>query len=398
MVPSRLFSFALQAIVLVIVLLSGSSSAAPRTDKGVIAYVSDWALPSKIPWTKLDHVIYAFGEPGKNGQLTGFDSAQLKSVVKEGHAHNKKVSLSIGGWTGSRHFSTLVRTSSTRNTFAKIIVNTVKKYDLDGINLDWEYPNSPNGVACNSINSKDTANLLKFAQTLRRSLPSSVLLTAAVSTSPFNGPNKEPLSYLGSSWAKAIDAFYIMGYDMNGSWNTQAGPNAPLYSNPAAKGTDPVSASSAIKAWKAAGIPSKQLVLGVPFYGHVGRTKTPITKDTGLYVKLAGGQIKGDKYDEKSKDPCANAVASYSGMYQWRSIVANGIIKNKSGWKTYQDKKSQTPYAAKSTTFLSYDDPASLKKKVAYAKRQGLSGVMIWSLEMDDSKHSLLNALQGMRH
>jgi chitinase len=74
-------------------------------------------------------------------------------------------------------------------------------------------------------------------------------------------------------------------------------------------------------------------------------------------------------------------------------------VNNKNGWKTYWDNVSGTPYAFHSSgnKVLSFDNAKSIKSKVAYAKKQKLGGAMIWSLEMDDSKHTLLASLQGLR-
>ncbi|KAI8139456.1 glycoside hydrolase superfamily [Fennellomyces sp. T-0311] len=373
----------------------GSAASAHR----LIAYIADWALPEKIAWEKLDQVIYSFGIPDKDGNLGQFDEAQLKSIVEEGHAAGKDVSLSIGGWTGSLYFSSLVKTDASRASFADNINTAVKEFDLDGINLDWEYPNSPNGVACNENDPEDTANYLKFVQKLREILPEGTLINAAVSTLPFNDENQTPSTSLDPAWKDALDAFYIMGYDVNGIWNEEAGPNAPLYYENQADGIDTSSADSAVKAWTNAGIPADQLVLGVPFYGRVSKAlKSVESSNEGLYVEIdQTKQIKGDQYDEEGADPCPNAVATYSGMYQWRSIVEEGIPRNASGWTSTWDSYSETPYAYKGTNILSYDDAHSLREKANYAKKNGLAGVMLWSLEMDDADHTLLNALQGIR-
>jgi chitinase len=45
--------------------------------------------------------------------------------------------ISIGGWTGSRWFSTAVRTSSARTAFVKTVTELAVKYKVDG--LDFEY-------------------------------------------------------------------------------------------------------------------------------------------------------------------------------------------------------------------------------------------------------------------
>ncbi|KAG2226780.1 hypothetical protein INT45_005745 [Circinella minor] len=370
----------------------------PSSDHRLIAYIADWALPEKIAWDKLDQVIYSFAVPNENGELGEFNGDQLKSIVEEGHDNDKSVSLSIGGWTGSLYFSSLVGSESSRTKFVKSITNAVEEYDLDAINIDWEYPNSANGVACNQNDPADTANYLTFVQQLRESLPEGTLINAAVATAPFNDENQQPSASLDPEWKNALDGFYIMGYDVNGNWNEKVGPNAPLYFKDQSDGIDSVSADSAVKAWIDAGIPADQLYLGVPFYGRIAQVKTGATSSSGMYQPLDGKQIKGDKYDEKAADPCPNAVSTFSGMYQWRSIESQGIPTNSSGWETSWDEASQTPYAYNGNRVLSFDDPHSLQAKVKYAKANGLGGVMLWSLEMDDVDNTLLNALQGIRN
>jgi chitinase len=65
----------------------------------------------------------------------------------------------------------------------------------------------------------------------------------------------------------------------------------------------------------------------------------------------------------------------------------------------YWDSTACTPYAYQSSTkkYLSYDNAKSLKDKVDYVNQQSLGGVMVWSLEMDDSSNTLLSSLQSVR-
>jgi Glycosyl hydrolases family 18 len=44
--------------------------------------------------------------------------------------------LSIGGWSGSRFFSSAVATDANRTAFVKAILNQVGKYKLDGIEIE----------------------------------------------------------------------------------------------------------------------------------------------------------------------------------------------------------------------------------------------------------------------
>jgi chitinase len=174
--------------------------------------------------------------------------------------------------------------------------------------------------------------------------------------------------------------------------------NAPLNFGDAGQR---ISVDSSIKAWIDAGIPSERIYLGVPFYGYTHKTLKTINHQTGMNVPLDRSieQIKGDKYDDYAKDPCPGAQPSFSGEFQWRSIEESGAAYNASGWSTFWDPKTSTPYSYNSHThqFITFDNPASLRIKASYVKRHKLGGIMLWSLEMDDQSNSLLTAIQYVR-
>lgn len=162
-----------------------------------------------------------------------------------------------------------------------------------------------------------------------------------------------------------------------------------------------VSAVTSIRDWINAGIPSERIYLGVPFYGYTHKTSKAITDQTGMNVPWDRSikQIKGDKYDDFSTDPCPGANASFSGEYQWRSIAEVGATKNASDWTAYWDRKTSTPYSFNKRTqqLITFDNPASLSIKSQYVRKHKLGGIMLWSLEMDDRNNSLLSAVQEVR-
>ncbi|CAO3635172.1 unnamed protein product [Cunninghamella echinulata] len=360
----------------------------------VAAYITDWSLPKNIAWSKLDHIYYAFGIPDESGKVSGFIPSQLQTVVKQAHENKKTVSLSIGGWTGSKYFSTLTKSDSTRNEFANTLVKIVNDYNLDGIDIDWEYPNSPNGVSCNTKDAKDTDNFLELMKILRKQLGSKKLITAAVAITPFNDDSESPSDQLNAAWGTTVDYLNVMVYDLAGMWNPTTFANAALKGNGNAG-----SAESAMEAWSNAGFPKNKLVLGVPFYGRLSAVQKPPTS-TSLNVPFLGStQIKGDDNDSESADPCPGAKPSFSGEYQYRTIAAENIQKNQSNWVTYWDQPTLTPYAYNTDkkTFLTFDNPDSLKAKSDFVVQNKLGGMMMWSLEMDDADNSLLNAMQSIR-
>ena len=46
----------------------------------------------------------------------------------------------MGGWTLSKHFSSCSATAELRQQVAKRLVDWVTETDMDGVDLDWEYP------------------------------------------------------------------------------------------------------------------------------------------------------------------------------------------------------------------------------------------------------------------
>ena len=96
-----------------------------------------------------------------------------------------KIMISIGGWGWSKYFSDAVLSDTSRAAFVASAVSIVRKYHLDGIDIDWEYPGM-NGAG-NIHRDVDKQNYTLMFRGLRMGLDSiqtetgnKVLLTAAV--------------------------------------------------------------------------------------------------------------------------------------------------------------------------------------------------------------------------
>ena len=48
--------------------------------------------------------------------------------------------MSVGGWTWSKGFSDVALTAASRKVFVESAVAFVHRHDLDGFDVDWEYP------------------------------------------------------------------------------------------------------------------------------------------------------------------------------------------------------------------------------------------------------------------
>jgi GH18 family chitinase len=146
-----------------------------------------------------------------------------------------EVLIAIGGWGYDEQFETLAADPKSRTAFVQEAVRFAYEYDLDGIDIDWEYPDP----------GESSHNYLRLMQALRSALPEGKLLTSAVVSkgSLAEGIPEEAF--------EVVDFLNIMVYD--GS-QTDHSP----YSL----------AEEALNYWQERGLPLNKTVLGVPFYGR----------------------------------------------------------------------------------------------------------------------------------
>ncbi|KAJ8077992.1 hypothetical protein AAF712_005605 [Marasmius tenuissimus] len=369
-------------------------------------HATDFPL-SSVSWEKYTHMTYAFAVTTPDpGQLSLVDSDEelLPQFVKAAHQHNVKATLSIGGWTGSRYFSTNVGSAQNRSTFVKSVVDVVKKYELDGLDFDWEYPNRQ-GVGCNMISSNDTANFLLFLQELRKDpVGAKMVLSTATSIQPWNDTNGVPSTDL-SGFGQVFDFITIMNYDLWGATSPSAGPNAPLNDTCTDQSNRVGSAVTSVKAWSNAGIPLNKIVLGVPAFGHSFVVDKADAFQSGSTTELASfpkfnakAAHSGDKWDsEGGLDVCGNYVGP-SGVFAFRGLIDSGYLGSngtaKDGIAFKYDTCSQTPYVynSQTQTLVSFDDADSFAAKGDFIKTTGLKGFAIWEAA-GDSGDILLNSI-----
>lgn len=113
-----------------------------------------------------------------------------------------------------RHFSTAVATEKNRKTFAKNILATYLAFELDGIDIDWEYPGKGGGSG-NHVSSDDASNFLLFLKHLRAILPPTACISAAVETTTFVDSEGEQMQDL-REFASVLDWILLMDYDVWG--------------------------------------------------------------------------------------------------------------------------------------------------------------------------------------
>ncbi|CDH54683.1 glycoside hydrolase family 18 protein [Lichtheimia corymbifera JMRC:FSU:9682] len=407
---SHLLCLAFTAIITTSAAASNSSSS-KSSGKTLTGYFPNWLYArwpvSNIDFSKYTHINYAFAIMIKGSTPEWTDpqqvETQLPELVKAAHAKDAKVLISVGGWSGCLTFSSMVGDSSKRSEFIKWSTDQIDKYDIDGIDIDWEYPGRQ-GAGCNEVDkANDAKNLLTLLQELRSAMDKKYKnkeLTAAVHVRTFDtsSGNMKDVSAFG----KVLDRVNIMAYDINGAFNSTSGPNAPFNFEPGLGYDD--SYVSSIETWIKAGVPASKISPGLAFYGRSTTSTVDMSKTNQYQPQVKGKPPKGDSLDAYWQDPnCPKDPGGMSGIWRYGNLRSEGVLtapdKAASPWIRQWDKVTQTPWLfnPKDKTFISYDDPKSISIKVDYALCKDLGGVMVFSVDEDSSNNELLNEAYKIR-
>ena len=86
----------------------------------ILAYATDGIFADIIPYDKLTHINYSFLTPKADGTFNPIINGwKLKQIVRDAHAHDVKVSISVGGWGWDAQFDELAAVPGTRTTFVR---------------------------------------------------------------------------------------------------------------------------------------------------------------------------------------------------------------------------------------------------------------------------------------
>ncbi len=343
-----------------------------QSKKVVIGYVGGYKGLIKgvdqIDAKKLTHINYAFVDIKNNRawlHREATDTVNFRHLVmlkKQNPA--LKIMISIGGWTWSGRFSDAVLTDTARKGFAGSAVAIINRFNLDGIDIDWEYPGR-HGLAGNVYRPEDQQNYTLMFKELRKQLDSlqhitgkKYLLTTAV------GAFKDFLVHTDMASAQQyLDYINLMTYDYSGG--KIASHHTGLYASKTYIAHN--NADEAVTLFLAAGVPANKLVMGIAFYGRSSILKP---HSTGL----------GD------------SVVTSSKGYGYTTIK-DSILKIK-GFKLHHDRTAKADYIYNPDTqlFISFDDEWSVKKKIKYVKSKKMGGVMFWEYN-NDLKEYLLTTI-----
>jgi chitinase len=332
---------------------SAARAAAPENRlngpaKVFVGYV--YQQPRKMEFSLYTHLCHAFITPREDGDVRSSQSCPSRQLVADAHQAGVKVVVSVGGWGWDKQFTALVAKQESLDRFVASVMKIIDDYDYDGIDLDWEYPDTKAKAAgfdslCRRLRSE--------LDSLERKKGRRLIQTMAASA---HAPTLEPVS--NETLLANFDWINVMTYDYTGEWSSQAGHHSPLFASSKQKGS-PHSTELTMKALLARGLPAERLAVGLPLYGRafaVGEPyaalKRPVPKPT----------IRGGGY---------------------RNVAA---LVNDKGWTRRWDDETKNPWAIApdGSAVIGYDDAESIAAKTGWAMSHDFRGVFFWQIRDDE--------------
>lgn len=325
-------------------------------DKLILGYVTNRALESvtQEDANRLTHINLAFGKV-KDGLLSMHELTHIDEVARIRSLNPKlKFVLSVGGW-GAGGFSLMARTAAGREAFAASCLKEVEKYNLDGIDIDWEYPcDNSAEIDCDP---SDKQNFTYLLQALRDKLGEGRIVSIAAGAGNYFIEDTEM-----DKVAAICDYVQLMTYDIRSGFQREAGHHTGLFTSPGDKLNGSV--KSSVDAFHAAGVPKNRIVIGAAFYSR--RWDGLPDVNHGLFQM-------------------AQTVGQYGPGY---TRLEEEFI-NKNGFTRYWDDDAKAPYLFNGSSLISYDDPESIALKCEYLLKEDLLGIMYWDHGSDPSRQLL---------
>ncbi|MGL4522432.1 MAG: glycosyl hydrolase family 18 protein [Bacilli bacterium] len=399
-------------------------------ERKIVGYFASWdyqyenkgnSLVTDLPWDKLTHINYAFGKV--NEQTNKLEFGDMKAATQEtfaglsidyrgtpvafdptlpykGHMNllsvmkkkfpNVKVMLSVGGWADSRGFYTMLDTDQGIDTFTTSAVEYLRKYNIDGIDIDFEYPSSTAGAG----NPQD----FDLSDKRRNQLPERYNVFMKALRAKLDAAAKQDGKYYlvtaalsGSSWvlggqglgeyAKYLDYASVMSYDYHGGWNEFVENQANIYPDAADNETKNMAMPTLNFDWSyryyRGVLPPEKILMGIPYYtrgwtnvqggtnGLHGTSKTPA---------IGNENIWGDTLNGKEVPAGANPL--------WH---VKNLLKNDTNYKRLWDDVGKVPFVwnEKNRSFLTFEDEQSITERAKYIANKNVGGAIIWVMNGD---------------
>lgn len=359
---------------------------------------SDPYYVTDIPADNLTHLIYAHINVSQAGQCVSTDDYadtefpypddetfqalrgnfnQLQ-ILKEQNP-DLTIMMSIGGWEQSEYIYDSAGTAAARQRFASSCIAFMRRYEFDGIDIDWRYPVSGGREDGNPWDYDNFPLLLEEFRTqldaasLRDDENYELSIAAPVVPEVYTNFNLSEITLY-------VDFINLMGFGFAGSWSENTAHIAPLFNSArnTLQTTDDgalYTVNGTVEAFLDRGVLAEQIVLGVPLFGQAWRDVDE-NDFFGLYASNSG-----------------TPQGAREGGILWFEDI--DVQRNSGNYVRFFDPNSQVPwlYDESRRIAISYEDEQSILAKAEYVVEMGLGGMMVWELSFDTEEHDLVSVM-----
>lgn len=338
-------------------------------------YYGSWAVYRQGPGdfdamyidpTLCSHIIYSFAKVSSEGELQLYDD--YNDVGDEWHigqftqlqklreiSPSTKLMIAVGGWNhGPGPFQAVVVDAGKRQKWVESTVAFLRKYNFDGLDIDWEYQDSVGGTP------EQLEGFNEVLRMFRKRFDEEKLLLSIATAANFN---LIEVNYDMKVLSETCDFINIMAYDLHGAWEKYTGHHSALHPLDYEEGYDRnLNVESVVKKYLERGADPAKINIGLPTYGR-GFTLADPT-NSSMYAPATGPSLMG-------------AYVPEAGILGYDEICHNR-------WPERWEVQQAVPYAVSGNQWVGYETSVSIKGKMDYMKTLGVVNYFIWSVETDD--------------
>ena len=295
-----------------------STSATPPPQTTVAAYLPEWRYEGAnwvdISKTVTQLILFSL-EVQPSGRLSAHDRLPRKELMLEARAATRaagtKLLLCIGGNGRSAGFAHAVSKNASRTLFVDSLLALLDKHDLDGVDLNWEYPGYSfgSGYHADDAIQRDYKGLSLLVKKMAKAFrPSGRIITLA-----YYPDGKQEKLLLDHNLHKHVANMHMMSYDQPGKHST-------------------LDWSREVASRGAGILPPELLTLGVPFYGR--HIKTGDWKSYEDLVQMNAALLKNRPEVDEAGGYYFNGPGTIAKKVQLaRSLGLGGVMI----WEVGQD-------------------------------------------------------------
>ncbi|OAQ63718.2 chitinase [Pochonia chlamydosporia 170] len=329
----------------------------------------------QIDGSQYTHVHFGFGMITQDYQINTGNAETTYEFENFKRISGAKRILSFGGWdfSTSPDTYTIFREGvkpANRLTLATNIANFIKKHNLDGVDIDWEYPSAPDIPNIPPAPKEEGMDYFYFLVILKNLLAGKSLSIAAPASYWYlKGYPIQIISLI-------VDYIVFMTYDLHGQWDSQnqwsqVGCPSGMCLRSGVNLTETI--NSLVMITKA-GVPSNKIVVGVTSYGRsFGMAQADCYGPDCFYT---GGPLNSGA----KKGRCTN-TAGYIADAEIKEILKDSSRVN----QNYLDGPSNSNILVyDDTQWVSYMSPEVLSTRTQIYKSLNMGGTTNWAIDLED--------------